>query len=93
MADLSVLPHGLDDEALTVRAIIETPAGHRSKFDYHRESGLFALHDVLPAGMAFPMAFGFIPNTLGEDGDPLDIVCSRTRSFPSAASRTSNYSA
>lgn len=82
MADLSVLPHGLDDEALTVRAIIETPAGHRSKFDYHRESGLFALHDVLPAGMAFPMAFGFIPNTLGEDGDPLDIVVLADEALP-----------
>ena len=74
MADLLVLPHCLDSEAVTVRAIIETPPGCRTKFDYDPESGLFALHDVLPAGMAFPMAFGFIPNTLGEDGDPLDIV-------------------
>jgi inorganic pyrophosphatase len=74
MVDLLNLPHQLDPERRTVRAVIETPAGTRSKFDYDPESGLFALHDVLPAGMAFPLAFGFVPSTLGGDGDPLDII-------------------
>jgi inorganic pyrophosphatase len=74
LADLFALPHCLDSEARTVRAIVETPAGSRSKYDYDPESGLFALHGVLPAGMAFPLAFGFVPNTLAEDGDPLDIL-------------------
>jgi len=74
LVDLNTLPHCLDGEALTVRAIVETPPGRRIKFDYDAESGLFALHDVLPAGMAFPMAFGFVPDTLGEDGDPLDAL-------------------
>lgn len=57
-----------------MRAIVETPPGHRSKFNYDPESGLFELKGVLPAGMAFPLAFGFVPGTLGEDGDPIDIV-------------------
>jgi len=74
MVDLLSLPHQLDIQARTVRAVIETPAGNRTKFDYDPESGLFALHDVLPAGMAFPLAFGFVPATLGGDGDPLDII-------------------
>jgi inorganic pyrophosphatase len=74
MVDLLTLPHQLDTQARTVRAVIETPAGARTKFDYDPESGLFELHDVLPAGMAFPLAFGFVPGTLGEDGDPLDII-------------------
>jgi len=82
LADLFTLPHCLDDKALTVRAIIETPAGHRSKFDYDPESGLFALHGVLPAGMAFPMAFGFVPDTLAEDGDPIDIVVLADEDLP-----------
>ena len=80
--DLSILPHCLDKEALTVRAIVETPSGRRTKFDYDPESGLFALHGVLPAGMAFPMAFGFIPNTLAEDGDPLDIIILADEELP-----------
>lgn len=88
MADLCVLPHCLDTDALTVRAIIETPPGCRIKFDYDPESGLFALHDVLPAGMAFPMAFGFIPNTLGEDGDPLDIVVLADEDLPTGCLAT-----
>jgi len=74
MSDLLTLPHRLDRDRRTVRAIVETPSGHRSKFNYCAESGLFELHGVLPAGMAFPMAFGFVPNTLGEDGDPIDII-------------------
>jgi inorganic pyrophosphatase len=82
LADLLTLPHCLDHEALTVRAIIETPPGRRTKFDYDPESGLFALHDVLPAGMAFPMAFGFVPNTLAEDGDPIDIIVLADEDLP-----------
>lgn len=82
MADLFTLPHCLDSEALTVRAIVETPAGRRTKYDYDAASGLFALHDVLPAGMAFPMAFGFVPNTLAEDGDPVDIVVLADEELP-----------
>jgi len=82
LANLFTLPHELDRDAHTVRAIIETPAGHRSKFNYEPESGLFALHGVLPAGMAFPMAFGFVPNTLAEDGDPVDIVVLADEDLP-----------
>lgn len=82
MPDLLSLPHELNAEARTVRAIVETPAGHRSKFDYDPESGLFALQGVLPAGMAFPMAFGFVPDTLAEDGDPIDIVILAEEDLP-----------
>jgi inorganic pyrophosphatase len=82
VADLVTLPHHLDSEARTVRAIVETPSGHRSKFDYSSEAGLFELHDILPAGMAFPMAFGFVPNTLAEDGDPIDIVIMADEDLP-----------
>lgn len=60
--------------ALTCRAIVETPQGQRCKFDYDPETGLFELAGVLAAGLAFPLAFGFVPSTLGEDGDPLDIL-------------------
>lgn len=74
MADLTTLSNQLDAKKGTCRAIIETPKGFRNKFDYDRESNLFMLGGLLPEGMMFPFDFGFIPSTLGEDGDPLDIL-------------------
>ncbi|HEY0319774.1 MAG TPA: inorganic diphosphatase [Pyrinomonadaceae bacterium] len=61
-----------DDGELNV--IIETPKGSRNKFDYDEELGLFKLGGVLPAGASFPFDFGFVPSTLGGDGDPLDVL-------------------
>jgi inorganic pyrophosphatase len=57
-----------------VQAIIETPAGCRNKFAFDEEQGIFVLKKVLPAGMTFPYDFGFLPQTRGEDGDPLDVL-------------------
>jgi len=74
MSDLSRLPHKLDEKTRQCRAVIETPSGSRNKFDYDPETGLFMLGGLLPAGMMFPFDFGFIPSTLGDDGDPLDIL-------------------
>ena len=74
MPDLTTLANQLDEEKGTCRAIIETPKGCRNKFDYDSESNLFMLGGLLPEGMMFPFDFGFIPCTLGDDGDPLDIL-------------------
>src|SRR6266576_1343944 len=74
MPDLSSLSPQLDAKKSTCRAIIETPKGCRNKFDYDRDSGLFMLGGLLPEGMMFPFNFGFIPSTLGDVGDPLDIL-------------------
>lgn len=74
MADLTTLANQLDIEKATCRAIIETPKGCRNKFDYDPESNLFILAGLLPEGMMFPFDFGFIPSTVGDDGDPLDIM-------------------
>ncbi len=54
--------------------IVETPKGSRNKFDYDPELGLFRLGGVLPLGAVFPFDFGFVPSTLGGDGDPLDVL-------------------
>ncbi|MGA2880710.1 MAG: inorganic diphosphatase [Bryobacteraceae bacterium] len=64
----------LDRKKLQCCAIIETPKNRRNKFDYDPESNLFKLGGLLPEGMIFPFDFGFIPSTLGGDGDPLDIM-------------------
>ena len=74
MPDLTSYSLQLDSKKLECRAIIETPKGRRNKFDYDPESGLFALGGLLPEGMMFPFDFGFLPSTLGEDGDPLDVM-------------------
>src|SRR6476620_3764364 len=74
MADLTHLSNELRSEKATCRAVIETPKGSRNKFDYDPDSNLFMLGGLLPEGMMFPFDFGFIPSTLGGDGDPLDIL-------------------
>jgi inorganic pyrophosphatase len=74
MANLESLPHQLDAETGICHAIIETPKGCRNKFDYDPDSGLFKLGGLLPEGMMFPFDFGFIPSTLGADGDPVDVM-------------------
>lgn len=65
------LPASVDGNYL---AVIEASASSRSKFKFEPQLGTFVLHGVLPTGTSFPYAFGFVPSTLGEDGDPLDIV-------------------
>jgi inorganic pyrophosphatase len=74
MADLTLLPNQFDKKKRQCRAIIETPKGRRNKFDYDPESNLFKLGGLLPEGMMFPFDFGFVPCTLGADGDPLDVM-------------------
>jgi inorganic pyrophosphatase len=54
--------------------VIETPRGSQHKYDYDKRLQMFALHKTLPMGTVFPFDFGFIPNTIGEDGDPLDVL-------------------
>jgi inorganic pyrophosphatase len=56
------------------RAVIETPRGCRNKYRYDAELQVIVLGKTLPEGMVFPFDFGFLPQTKGEDGDPLDIL-------------------
>jgi inorganic pyrophosphatase len=66
-----------------VDVVIETPKGSSQKYDYDPETGFFKMKKILPSGMVFPYDFGFVPDTKGEDGDPLDvIVISEFHSFP-----------
>src|SRR4051812_43955202 len=58
----------------TVEVVIETPKGCRNKFKYDPKKRCYRLGSVLPAGASFPYDFGFLPGTLGEDGDPLDVL-------------------
>ena len=64
----------VDPETGDLNVIIETPRGSRNKFDFDPEHGIFKLGGVLPEGAVFPFEFGFLPSTLGDDGDPLDMI-------------------
>jgi inorganic pyrophosphatase len=68
----AIAPFG--DDADDLRIVIETPKGSRNKYSYDPDCDCMQLSTVLPEGMVFPYDFGFIPSTLGEDGDPLDVL-------------------
>ncbi|HYJ13339.1 MAG TPA: inorganic diphosphatase [Thermomicrobiales bacterium] len=57
-----------------VLAFIEIPRGSRNKYEYDEEAGLFRLDRVLYSSVHYPTDYGFIPDTLAEDGDHLDIL-------------------
>jgi inorganic pyrophosphatase len=64
----------IDKQDGMLQVIVETPKGSRNKFSFDPEQKVFALKKVLPAGMVFPYDFGFLPQTIAPDGDPLDVL-------------------
>jgi inorganic pyrophosphatase len=57
-----------------VNAIVEIPKGRRSKFEVDKATGLMRLDRYLYSSSHYPGDYGFIPQTLAEDGDALDIL-------------------
>ncbi len=57
-----------------VHTIVEIPKGRRSKFEVDKATGLIRLDRYLYSSSHYPGDYGFIPNTLAEDGDALDIL-------------------
>jgi inorganic pyrophosphatase len=64
-----------------VTAIIEIPAKSRNKYELCKDTGLLRLDRVLYSAVHYPGDYGFIPRTLGDDGDPLDILVLSTIPF------------
>ena len=58
----------------TIPVVVETSQGARAKVEFDYRTGLLKLTKILPKGFTFPLNFGSIPGTLGDDGDPLDIL-------------------
>ncbi|GIM47370.1 inorganic pyrophosphatase [Collibacillus ludicampi] len=67
-------------EKLVVDAFIEIPTGSQNKYEFDKETGKFKLDRVLFSPFHYPTEYGYIENTLAEDGDPLDILV--LTSFP-----------
>lgn len=57
-----------------VNTIVEIPRGSRNKYELDKKTGLLKLDRVLFSSMFYPHNYGFIPRTLGDDHDPLDIL-------------------
>jgi inorganic pyrophosphatase len=57
-----------------VNGIIEIPQGSKAKYEVDKNTGLLKLDRVIYSSFHYPVNYGFIPQTLGYDGDPLDIL-------------------
>jgi inorganic pyrophosphatase len=62
------------DEGRNLRVVVETPRGSGIKLKYDDKLGCFSLTRILPLGVIFPYDFGFVPQTLAQDGDPIDVL-------------------
>jgi len=63
-----------DRETGDVSVVVETPKGSHNKYKYDPDCRAIRMSAVLGEGLSFPYDFGFVPSTLGEDGDPLDVL-------------------
>lgn len=59
---------------MTIDVIIEIPQGSRNKYELDKESGRIKLDRVLRSAVHYPADYGYIENTLSDDGDPLDVM-------------------
>src|SRR5947209_3236754 len=67
-----------------IEVIIEIPRGSRNKYEYDHVSGVIRLDRVLHSAVHYPADYGFVPETLSKDGDPLDVlVLTLDPTFPS----------
>ena len=71
--DLTLLP-SFSSKPDKLNVVIECPRGSNTKLNYKSDLDSFTLSYVMPAGISFPYAFGFIPSTRAADGDPLDVL-------------------
>ncbi len=84
MSDMTRLPVGPRPPE-RVYAVIEIPRGGRAKYEYDPKLEAFRLDRILYSSVHYPTAYGFIPGTLGADGDPEDIlVCVSEPAFTGA---------
>ena len=74
------VPYG-DQSPRIVNALIEIPQGSRVKYEIDKPSGLLKLDRVIYSSFHYPSNYGFIPQTYGDDKDPLDILVLSSQSI------------
>lgn len=70
--NLSKIPAGENPDK--VNAVIEIPYGSNIKYEIDKDSGAVVVDRVMYSAMFYPANYGFVPNTLSDDGDPADIL-------------------
>ncbi len=66
-----------------VHVVVEIPKGSRNKYEFDKQLGTIRIDRVLYSSMVYPGDYGFIPQTLYDDGDPFDIfVMTNEPTFP-----------
>lgn len=68
--DLSIIP--AQPKPGIINVLIEIPGGSKNKYEFDKDIQAFALDRVLYSSVQYPYDYGFVPNTLADDGDPLD---------------------
>ena len=74
MADFNKILDAGDVDGGEINVVVEIPTGSNHKIEWNRELAVFELDRVEPAIFAKPCNYGFIPQTLDEDGDELDAL-------------------
>lgn len=62
------------NDPVTINTVIEITEGSNVKYEVDEESGLLTLDRILNSPVVFPINYGFVPKTIGEDNDPLDVL-------------------
>ena len=65
------------------RAVIEIPKSSSNKYELDKMTGMLKLDRVLASAVYYPANYGFVPQTLAEDNDPLDVLVFSTEQIPS----------
>lgn len=85
MADFNVILDAGDVDSGIINVVIEIPAGSNNKIEWNRHLGVMKLDRVEPLVFAKPTNYGFIPQTLDEDGDELDALIITDTPLPTGA--------
>lgn len=79
----AALPAFAEEARGLVHVVVETPAGSQNKYDWDPETGFFVLDRPIHSALRYPFDYGFIPGTMGGDGDAVDaVLLIRQPTFP-----------
>jgi len=71
-----------DNPPEDINVIIEVPVGGQPiKYEMHKEAGTLVVDRFLHTAMSYPGNYGFVPHTLSDDGDPIDVLVANTRTL------------
>jgi inorganic pyrophosphatase len=91
VADFNKILTPGDIENGIINVVVEIPEGSNNKIEWNREKAIFQLDRVEPAIFAKPTSYGFIPQTLDEDGDELDVLLITDEPLPTGLYLEARY--